>query len=658
MISWSGVKVFEFNCPSKWSILDNVESQAQNPQNILLAATLLKLARDEFGQGLVKNDAETVARLSTLLERWSLIENNKIKMEPGFESFWLAAIALERACNISLPKKQVPESVIRLRANGKRCMKNWLVPAKVKASSFPDSLIEETRTRLESARKWAAGQTKPELSSRNASSPSAPLVVINKDEGEGRFALLDKTLQESEFWETLEKALSASGKSKNDFRIVVKSNISMLGRRADDGVYTDPLLVRHFFLRLAERGFTNLAVVDAQNLYGGYYLNRGVGVISAHAGYLGYYQDKPERESKVFLDDGREQSFTIIDLTDEMVEHDFGGDLGKHPLGRTWTEADFRISFSKAKTHLHEFYTVGVKNVYGALPLQDKPVEYHGKMLSERLTAAMLRDFPAQFSIVDAYLTADGFYGAAWQVRPCVTKTIIASSSIIGTDATAAMMMKYDPFESAFFSRAVMVLGLMPFIIKGGFSFFPGWRKVPRIQPFVSHNLEKYLHSPSEVSGALFTQGTDKIFPLNHPKAVKTLRIILFSTYFVRAIFDPGLASLYLRNAWLRLRASFKKDALPLFNRFEPVREAMLELSIDERKQLISILSQSNSKPAPTQITCAHADEIFWRSKAYPFQTMRSTGILCAVELLRGIDQGLYSQAELAKELEYWKNFE
>jgi len=627
-------------------------------ETILLAATLLKLAREEFGPGLVKDDAETAARLSVLLESWDLIENRKIKMEPGFESFWLATVALERACNISLPKKQVPESVIRLRAGGKRCMKNWLVPAKVKASGFPASLIEETRTRLESAKQWAQTQAKPELSSTSASSPSAALVVINKDNGEGRFALLDKTLQESGFWETIERALVASGKSRNDFRVVVKSNISMLIRRADDGIYTDPLLVRHFFLRLAERGFSNLAVTDAQNLYGGYYLNRGVGVISAHAGYLGFYSDKPEREAKVFLADGREQSFKIIDLTDEMKDHDFGGDLGKHPLGKSWTEADFRVSFSKAKTHLHEFYTVGVKNVYGALPLQDKPVEYHGKMLSERLTAAMLRDFPAQFSIVDAYLTADGFYGASWQVRPCVTKTIIASSSILGTDATAAMMMKYDPFEAAFFSRAVMILGLSPFIIKGGFSFFPGWRKVPRIQPFVSHNLEKYLRSPSEVSGALFTQGTDKIFPLKHPKAVKALRVILFSTYFVRAIFDPGLASLYLRNAWLKLRASFNKDALPLFNRLGPVREAMLELSTEERSQLISILSQSNSKPAPTQITCAHAHEIFWRSKAYTFQTMRPTGMLSAVELLRGIDQGLYSQAELAKELEAWKNFE
>ena len=78
MNSRSGVKVLEFNCPSKWSILNNVEPQAQNPQNLLLAATLLKLAQDEFKEGLVKNDAETAARLSALLERWSLIENGKI----------------------------------------------------------------------------------------------------------------------------------------------------------------------------------------------------------------------------------------------------------------------------------------------------------------------------------------------------------------------------------------------------------------------------------------------------------------------------------------------------------------------------------------------------------------------------------------------------
>ena len=625
-------------------------SNSKAPESIRLAAALLKLASDEFGKGLVKTDAGAVARLAALLERWLLMDNGRVKVEPGYQSFGLATTALERACGITLPAKKVAESVIRLRAAGLGCMKNWLLPVKVKARNLPAALIAAALGELGSARKWAESQARPELS-------GAPLLVIIRDQGQGRFAMLDRILDQAGFWELLEKALAASGKSRRDFRIVVKSNISMLGRRTDDGVYTDPLLVRHFFLRLAERGFESLAVVDAQNLYGGYYLNRGVGIISAHAGYAGFYLDRPISEAQLFLANGRSASFRICDLTDEPVEHDFKADLGKHPLGKTWVEAEFRISFAKAKTHLHEFYTAGVKNVYGALPLQDKPVEYHGKMLSERLTAAMLREFPAHFSLVDAYLTADGFYGAAWQVRPCVTKTLIASSSIIATDAVTSMMMKYDPFESAFFCRAVQELGMVPFSIQGQFAYFHGWRKVPRIQPFVSHNLEKFLRSPSEISGALFTQGTDKIFPLRHPKAVKSLRAALFISYFVRAIFDPGLLSLYLRKARARARAALSPGAARLFSRFEFAGQALLELSPPECEQLLQILSGKSDQTAPTNITAAHAGQIFWTGKAYEFQTMRATASLSAVELLRGIDKGLYSASDLARELEHWKDF-
>ncbi len=617
---------------------------------VLAAATLLGLAGKEFGEDKVRRDAEAVCRLAALMDEWSLLDGSRIKMEPGLESLWLATRALALASGAQVPAMKIAESAIRLRAHAHFCKKPWLLPAAVDEKRLDGELIEEAMKLA--AHQRSAPVEKPEPGDNTA------VVAIMKDDGRGRFALLDQALEESGFREVLDGKFQASGKAREDFRVCIKTNVSMLLRRSDDGIYTDPLLVRHLILRLAERGFTNISVIDAQNLYGGYYLNRGVGMMAAWAGYQGFWEDRPAETAEVYLADGRTAGFEIRDMTDEPVEVDLGGRLGKHPMGKTWIEADFRISFAKAKTHLHDFYTLGVKNVYGALPLQDKPVEYHGKVLSERLTAAMTREFPVHFSIIDAYLTADSWYGAAWQAKANETLTIAASPSIIAADVACSMMMRYDPFISAFFARAAMVLGVEPFRIRGEFHHFPGWRKVPEIQPLVSHNMEsRVLRSPSEISGAVFTQGTDKVFPIKHPKVVWALRLLLPWSYLVRAGFDKGLVSFYLYRARCRVSAFLGRGRLPLFGRYPKARDAILEMDRSERARLLEILrGPDGAGPAPTDLTRAQGSEIFRRGRAHRFETMRSPAAFAAVELLRGVDSGQWSEDELARELEYWKS--
>ena len=45
-------------------------------------------------------------------------------------------------------------------------------------------------------------------------------------------------------------------------------------------------------------------------------------------------------------------------------------------VGRTWRDADFRVSFAKNKTHTRAWYTLCIKNIYGALPIDRYPITW------------------------------------------------------------------------------------------------------------------------------------------------------------------------------------------------------------------------------------------------------------------------------------------
>ena len=76
----------------------------------------------------------------------------------------------------------------------------------------------------------------------------------------------------------------------------------------------------------------------------------------------------------VAFEAGKPLAVMTLDV-DEM--RNLGPALGVHPVSRVWREADFRISFAKNKTHSYAYYTLTLKNIYGALPLANKFKEYH-----------------------------------------------------------------------------------------------------------------------------------------------------------------------------------------------------------------------------------------------------------------------------------------
>jgi uncharacterized protein (DUF362 family) len=279
---------------------------------------------------------------------------------------------------------------------------------------------------------------------------------------EDKFRALDQVLEKTEFYDVLEKKWKASGKKKDDFLIAVKPNFMMTYNKLDESTYTDPQLVEYLLNELYKRGYQRLSLVESRNTYGLYFEKREVEEVARYVGYQG-------------------KNYTIHDLTQETEEFDYGGPLGRHYVGRTWRDADFRISFAKNKTHSFCYYTLTLKNIYGTLPLENKLREYHKKREFDWPTIESLKHFPVHYGLVDAFVSADGPMGVISDVRPNETKTLIGGEKLVAVDWVGAQKMGLNPLKSRFMKIAVHEFGSPEGkieLIGNDISYRP-WKNVP-----------------------------------------------------------------------------------------------------------------------------------------------------------------------------------
>jgi uncharacterized protein (DUF362 family) len=283
-------------------------------------------------------------------------------------------------------------------------------------------------------------------------------VVVAKDDD--KFAALGQVLDQTGFLDVLERHWQESGKAREEFLIAIKPNIMMAYSREDPSTITDPELVQHLIDRILERGFANVAVVEAQNVFGNWFDNRGVVTVAQHFGYSG-------------------QNYRLVDLTQEMVPYDYGSRLGQHWVGPTWRDADFRLSFAKNKTHISCYFTLTLKNLYGCLPMQNKFKEYHKDREFDWPTIEMIKHFPCHFGLVDAIWSADGLLGLKADYSPPHTRTIIGGEDIIAVEWVGARKMGLDPFLSRIFALAVAAFEMPDIEWVGDQSVYKDWVNVP-----------------------------------------------------------------------------------------------------------------------------------------------------------------------------------
>jgi len=285
--------------------------------------------------------------------------------------------------------------------------------------------------------------------------------------GEDKFKLLDKVLEETKFFDVLDRHFKETAKSREDFSVVIKPNFMYMHSKKDISTYTDPELVENLIDKIAERGFPNIAIVEAQSTLGNYYENREVVKVAEYTGY------------------STSKNYRIVDLTEEMVPYDYGGRLGKHFVGPTWRDADFRISFAKNKTHVFCHYTLTLKNIYGTLPMQNKLKEYHTKREYDWPTIETLKHFGIHFGLIDGIYSADGQFGVIVDPTPRHTKTIIGGENLIAVDWVGATKMGLDPDDpkvGRFLPLAVEAFGKPEKINwKGDKSVYDPWENVSEV---------------------------------------------------------------------------------------------------------------------------------------------------------------------------------
>ncbi len=291
-----------------------------------------------------------------------------------------------------------------------------------------------------------------------------------------KFSALKQVLDHTGFFDVLERRWEKSGKSKEDYLVAVKPNIMTAHSRTDPSTITDPELVERLIDEMVERGFTNVVVVESQNIYSNWFQNRDVVTVATYFGYS-------------------PKNYRLIDLTEEMVPYDYGGRLGQHWVGPSWRDADFRISFAKNKTHMFNIYTLTLKNLFGCLPIQNKYKEYHVDREFDWPTIEMLKHFACHFGLIDGIWSADGLMGVKSDYTPRHTQTIIGGQDIIAVEWVGAKKMGIDPFDSSMFDLATTAFGMPKVEWIGDQSIYEDWVNIPRnLDKFIDMGEENYTY--------------------------------------------------------------------------------------------------------------------------------------------------------------------
>jgi uncharacterized protein (DUF362 family) len=218
-------------------------------------------------------------------------------------------------------------------------------------------------------------------------------------------------------------------------------------------------------------------VAEARSTYGTFFTNREVKTV---ANYIGLDGVGPEGAP-----------YKIIDLSLDLEDYEFSGKLGKHSVNTVWKNADFRVSFAKNKTHSYAYYTLTLKNIYGALPQENKFKEYHCERDIFSTTIEYLKHFPVHFGFIDAHISADGPFGIFADKDPNYTETIIGGEDLVAVDWIGAAKMGLDPMVSEYMQLAVKAFGKPEIHMLGDRTLYPDWVNVPDIISKMAFGLDK-----------------------------------------------------------------------------------------------------------------------------------------------------------------------
>lgn len=389
-------------------------------------------------------------------------------------------------------------------------------------------------------------------------------VTICSNYNSGINELLQQTLQKSKLYELLEFKRKKSKISKDNFRILIKPDLEFYKLDGTTGVSVQ--LVEHLISLMAEQGYKNFVVADGNHASGMWLENKDVLVLADLLGYT--YETK------------KGISYQVEDLGEDLQEANFDKTsiLKDGKLSSHWLDCDFRIVLSKNKTDEEYYYSLGLKNLIGILPLKAKQYHYYFRLNPSEVSAAMLQRNEVDFCIIDAYESNHGMQGTRYN-NSLLTHTIIAGNNLLLTDWVAALKMGLDPYSSSINSYSLRKIGL-PFVYKidGDLSVYANWQNVPK---HLAESTQSRNKNPAirQLSSAWLQQVDTDVFPF---KNVADAQVNKFLCPLVIDIdkHPLALASLVALNYALGNMQQFLEGWQTLYNK-EKIYRRQTELGFD-----------------------------------------------------------------------------
>ncbi|HVO44620.1 MAG TPA: DUF362 domain-containing protein [Aggregatilineales bacterium] len=258
------------------------------------------------------------------------------------------------------------------------------------------------------------------LTTENSIGSGGRVWVLLGTSPEEKIALFRRLLDESGLADRLKERAVAAGKPIAALRVAIKPTFMLGYHHKDMSPLTDPALVEELACFLQEQGCRDIAVVEAPNILDHFYHHRSVNEVARY-----FHLDSPR--------------YRIIDLAQDQVPFAYYRGLAQYSVGRTWRDADFRITFAKLRSHPVDLVHLTIANLEGLGARCDEFI--FSERQSHRDTAIMmlLGDFPVHFALLDGYdLAPDGMLGMMGSPRPKTPRRLYAGLDPLAVDMVAA----------------------------------------------------------------------------------------------------------------------------------------------------------------------------------------------------------------------------
>jgi uncharacterized protein (DUF362 family) len=269
-----------------------------------------------------------------------------------------------------------------------------------------------------------------------------PVFVMRGQTAQDKRPLFRRLLDEACLPTRLTERAKVVGKSVREFRVAVKPTFMLGYHRKDRSIITDPELLDDLAHYLRDQGCADVAVVEAPNIYDQFYTNRSVGEVARYFGITSPH-------------------YRLVDLSEEQVPHVYFRGMAQYTIGRTWKEADFRISFGKMRSHAVEMVHLTLGNVEWVGARCDEFLFPERQAHRETAVMMLLDEFPPHFAILDAYdQAADGLVGMMGCPRPPSPMRLYAGADALALDLLAARHLGMtEPGQSRILQSACQWFG-------------------------------------------------------------------------------------------------------------------------------------------------------------------------------------------------------